>query len=324
MPVSVLQLLLLSTISLSVLESPSQKLRTDHDSALRALAEDEEKVIQIPSGPRIVTLDGRITETVIALGRADDIVGLDSTSVYPPRIVKDKTEVGYVRMLSAEGVLSLLPEVIIASGSAGPPQAVEQIKKSGVRWINLDFEDTPAGTRKLIQKLGSLFQKKPEAAQLITSLDNDLQSAFEISRSFEKKPRILFIYARGSRVLNVAGKKTSAHEIIQLTGAINAFDEIEGYRPLTAESVIAAAPDIILMMEKGKKSLGGSPGILRLPGIPLTPAGKMNRIISMPDMKLLGFGPRLGEAVLDLTKSIQKVTSSKNKMPTAPPPIRRR
>ena len=106
-------------------------------------------------------------------------------------------------------------------------------------------------------------------------------------------------------MLNISGHTTSAHSMIELAGAENAFGDVDGFKPMTSEAVVAAAPDAILMLSRGVDSIGGDTKILDLPGIALTPAGKNKALIVMDDLKLLGFGPRLGEAVLELTNKLK-------------------
>tara|TARA_Y100001934_G_scaffold266197_1_gene345353 strand:- start:1382 stop:1807 length:426 start_codon:yes stop_codon:yes gene_type:complete len=118
-----------------------------------------------------------------------------------------------------------------------------------------------------------------------------------------KKPKkVLFIYARGAGSANVAGAKTAGDEMIRLAGGINAVQEYEGYKPINAESIAAAAPDVILLTTRGLKSIGGADAVAKMEGIALTPAAKNQAIVALDDLMLLGFGPRTGEAVLALSK----------------------
>ena len=254
---------------------------------------------------KLVTLGGSITETVVALGHHAKIVAVDTTSVYPSDVVSTLPNVGYVRKLSSEGILSLAPTMVIATSDAGPKIALDQVKSTGVKVEIVEKGHTVAKTKSAIQSLGKLLGEEKKAADLVSNIDVKLAEAKLVSEQYTKKPRILFIYARGARVLNVSGKNTSAHSVIELAGAENAFGNVEGYKPLTAEAVVAAQPDVILMLSRGVDSLGGEPKVLELPGLKLTPAGKNKRVVVMDDMKLLGFGPRLGDAVLELSKALK-------------------
>lgn len=250
---------------------------------------------------RVVSLGGSITETIVALGHKDALIGIDTTSVYPPEVVSKLPSVGYLRQLSTEGVLSLEPGVIIASDHIGPKTVVDQLKKSGVKIEMFDKDLTPESATKNIRRLGEIFGESTKAEALVSALEAKLADAKKLSQTFTKKPKVLFIYARGSRVLNISGHSTSAHAVIELAGGTNAFGDIEGFKPMTSEAVVAAQPDVILMLSRGVGSIGGEAKVFDLPGIALTPAGKNRQVLVMDDLKLLGFGPRLGEAILELT-----------------------
>ena len=178
--------------------------------------------------PRIVSLGGSLTEAIIALGHADKIVGVDTTSVYPPDVVKDFAKVGYVRQLSAEGILSLEPELIISTNHAGPKMAVEQIKKSGVKFEEFSSDYSVEGTKGYIKRLGEVLKEEKKAAGMVEAIDKGIAQSKEISKGFKRKPKVLFIYARGARMLNISGHTTSAHSMIELAGAENAFGDVDG------------------------------------------------------------------------------------------------
>jgi len=258
------------------------------------------------SKKRIVSLGGNLTETIIALGHESKIVGVDTTSVYPPEKVKSYTKVGYLRRLSAEGILSLRPTAVFASEGAGPANTVEKLKRTGVIFTTFKNDYTVASSKALISSLGAQLNSSDAAKRINQDIDQKVAAAKKISGKFTKKPKVLFVYARGARILNVAGKNTSAHAMIELAGGENVFGKVEGFKPMTSEAVIAAQPDYILMLARGVESIGGNEKVLSLPGIELTPAGKNKNFIIMDDLKLLGFGPRLGDAVLELTKHLSK------------------
>lgn len=138
--------------------------------------------------------------------------------------------------------------------------------------------------------------------KIIRRLQADLAAARSLIVQVEPRPRVLFIYARGAGTLNVSGTGTPADEMIRLAGGINAISLYEGFKPLTAEAAIAAAPDVFLLPQRGLSSLGGVEGLLALPGLALTPAGRARRVAALEDLYLLGFGPRTGRAVGDLAR----------------------
>jgi iron complex transport system substrate-binding protein len=250
---------------------------------------------------RVVSAGGAITETVYALGAEKCLVGADTSSVYPEAAAK-LPQVGYMRMLSAEGVLSLKPGVLLTTVEGGPPNVLEQIRGAGVEVLQLSNEHTVAAVEERIRKVAAALKVETKADAVIESMRKDLKAAEEKVKTFSGKPRVLFIYARGGGTVNVSGTKTAADAIIALAGGVNAVTGYEGYKPLTAEAAVAAAPDFILVTSRGLEGAGGIDNFLKQPGLELTPAGKNRRVIAMDDLYLLGFGPRLGQAALELCR----------------------
>ena len=252
---------------------------------------------------RIVTLGGAVTEIVYALGAGDQVVGVDASSVYP-EAATEKPDVGYFREVPAEGVLSLDPSLILALDGTGPPAVLDQFRSAGVRTVLVPDEPIVSGTKQKIRKIGDLLGREAAADSLIRGMEEDLEAARALRNDVETTPRVLFIYARGTGSMSVAGWGSSAEAVIELAGAENAITGFEDYKPMAAEAVVSAKPDVILMLTRGLDSIGGVDGLLEQPGIPLTPAGKNRRIVTLDDLLLLGFGPRLGTAVKRLTKKL--------------------
>ncbi|HOE98053.1 MAG TPA: hemin ABC transporter substrate-binding protein [Candidatus Sumerlaeota bacterium] len=250
---------------------------------------------------RIVSLGGTLTEIVHALGAGDCLVGVDQSSTYPPE-VEDLPRLNYHRQVSAEGVLSLNPTLVLLTPEAGPPSAVQQLRDAGVRLITITGDDSTTGSMKRVEEVGAALGKPEIAAEIVRRMRADLEQAEAFAAQAPHRPRVLFIYARGLGTLMVGGRGTPADTMIRLAGGANATGTIEGFKPLTAEAVVEAAPDIVLMMSKGLESLGGREGLLSIPGVAQTPAAQQGRLILMDDLYLLGFGPRLGQAARDLAQ----------------------
>lgn len=261
--------------------------------------------VRIEDASRIITLGGPLTELVFALGAGDQVVARDSSSSFP-EAVNDLPDVGYQRALSAEGVLALDPTLILATTEAGPPEAIEQLKNSGVTFLMLESEDTPEGVAEKIRGFAQALGREAEGEELIASIEADLAEAQSVASSYAETPRVMFIYARGAGAVSVAGIETGAHTMIELAGGENAVVEYEGYKPLTAEAAVAAAPDVILLMSSGLESVGGEAGVLELPGIAQTPAADNGHIVAMDGLYLLNFGPRMGEAARELAVAIHE------------------
>ena len=258
-------------------------------------------------GP-LVTLGGSITETVFALGQGDKVVGVDVSSLHPAGATK-LPKVGYYRQVSAEGVISLAPKMVIASASSGPKDVLEKITNVGIRLESIPATKTFAGAKARIQAIAQLVGAEDKGKELIAKMDQQIQGV----KKAQTPKKVLFIYARGAGSLNVAGSKNAADEMIRLAGGVNAVTEYEGYKPINSESIVAAAPDVILMTSRGLKSVGGVEAVTKLKGIELTPAAKNKAIIEVDDLLLLGFGPRTGEAVMDLAQKLSATANPESK-----------
>jgi iron complex transport system substrate-binding protein len=256
--------------------------------------------VTITDTSRIVTIGGSVTEIVFALGAGDQVVARDDSSLYPPE-VSALESVGYVRQLSAEPVLALEPTLIITTPDAGPPEAIEQLRASEVTFLVIPHEATLEGVITSVETVATALSREDDGAAIIERIQTDYAEAQALLETVETRPRVMFVYARGAGAVSVAGTNTSAATMIELAGAENAVTEYEEYQPITAEAVVAAAPDVILMMRRGLESVGGIDGMLEQPGIAQTPAGENRRIVAMDDLYLLGFSTRMGTAVLDLT-----------------------
>jgi iron complex transport system substrate-binding protein len=258
---------------------------------------------QISDTIKIVSLNGTLTEVLSGLGLEQNIVGVDVTSTYPASI-NSKPKLGHNRNIAAEGVLALQPDVVLGLKKDFNPTLAQQFKSAGTRLILFDQEYSPAGTRALINALSdSLKVSKSKSDSLIKQLDADLEI---VIRNADPKPKVLFIYARGSGTMMVAGEGTNVEDIIELSGGQNAVTGFKDFKPLTAESLVKANPDVILLFDSGLQSLGGIDGFLKVQGVEQTNAGKNKRIVEMDGQFLTGFGPRLGKAVAELSQKIKK------------------
>ncbi|WP_372472897.1 hemin ABC transporter substrate-binding protein [Capnocytophaga sp. ARDL2] len=255
---------------------------------------------QLVSNQRIVSLNGAVTEVLAKIGVANQIVGVDVTSTYPENIKETAQDLGHVKKIAVEAILQLKPTLVIGTSTDFEPEMEEQLKNAGVETLIIDQEFTVDGTKKLIASVSEKMNFK-STQELFDSIDNQIASV-KIS---ENKPKVLFIYARGAGMLMVAGKGTQLHNIIELAGGENAAAAIEDFKPLTPEALLTNNPDVILMFDKGLESVGGIDGVLKIEGIEATNAGKNKKIISMDGQFLSGFGPRLGEAVVELNKLLQ-------------------
>lgn len=248
---------------------------------------------------KIVSLNGAITETIAALGSASEIVGVDVTSTFPDSIKTIAQDLGHIRTITLEPIVALQPTVVIATEKDLNPELQAKIKEAGieVQLINQDY--SAEGAKKLITQVGEILGKK-DTKILTDKIDADLAKLTVL----EKKPKVLFIYARGAGTLQVAGEKTPFEKIIQMAGGENAVKGFEDFKPLTPEALVEGNPDVILLFDSGLASLGGVDGLLAVPGIAQTTAGKNKAVVTLDGGLISNFGPRTGEAAAALNKAL--------------------
>lgn len=251
----------------------------------------------------VVSVGGDISEIVCALGARERLAAVDSTSTWPTELAV-LPRVGYLRQLGAEGVLSLRASLVLAAAQAGPPVVLEQLRAAGMNVVTL-----PAGygfdvLRHKVAMVGAALGMADAAAALNVRLETawgQAQAAVRVAR--QRAPRVLFLLAHGGSP-QMAGEDTAAGTMLRLAGARNALGGVRGYKPLGAEALVAAAPDLVLTTDEGLQAIGGREALLALPGMVLTPAGAAARVLSFDAMYLLGFGPRLPQAVGDLAAAL--------------------
>lgn len=250
---------------------------------------------------RIVAVGGAVTEIVYALGEGDRLVARDSTSTYPPE-ASVLPDVGYIRRLSPEGVLSVSPDLILAEEGAGPPEAVTLLRAAAIPFVEVPDGFTAAAVLDKIRAVGEAIDRPEAAAALADKVAADLDAARDGAHAEGK--RVLFILSmQGGRIL-ASGTGTAADGMIRLAGATNAVTDFEGYKPLTDEAVTRAAPDVILMMDRDGDHAAANATLLSHPALAPTPAAAAEAVVRMDGMYLLGFSVRTAEAVRDLVQAL--------------------
>lgn len=260
------------------------------------LADAEGKAIERGDARRLVVVGGALTEIVHALGAEANLVAVDTTSMYPPEALKRLPNVGYMRALSAEGVLSLKPSLILAEGDAGPPAALAQMRNAGAALVLLRKDPTPAGVVYKIRAAARVLGREAKGEALAAAFEADMAALAAAIAKAGQRPRVVFILG-ASRGLLAAGQDTGADHMIALAGGVNAIQGYTGYKPLSGEAVIAGRPDVILATEHGLAQIGGAARLLARPELAPTPAGRAKRVVAMDALLLLGFGPRTPRGV---------------------------
>lgn len=254
---------------------------------------------------RIISLSGFITELLYNLDMGNQIVGVDVTSTYPDQ-VKNVSQLGHISQISAEGIMSLDPDLILVDAQQMSQNPVfSQLASSGVEILPVKTQFTLHNAytvaEQLSQYLGIDDQKLLTLKQQI---DQDSLTLVDFKNQINDPAKVLFIYARGAGNLMVAGKETSAAAIIECAGGINTIEEFQGFRALTAESLLESNPDVVLMFKSGLASFDNVEGLSQIPGMSQTAAFKNKKIIAMDGHYLTSFGPRVGKAALELSQKL--------------------
>ncbi|MEG0931159.1 heme/hemin ABC transporter substrate-binding protein [Algoriella sp.] len=285
--------LFISTAILALLASCNKESKTDNTT--------ETKTEATVSNEKIVSLNGAITEILADLGEENNLVGVDVTSTFPASVKEKAKDLGHVRSLSIEALLALKPTKVYATDKDLTPEQIAQLKNAGITVEIIKQDYSVDGTKALIKTIATSLNKTDYDA-INTKIDTDLKAL----KPLATKPKVLFIYARGAGNLMVAGKNTPVEKIITIAGGENVITEFEDYKPLTPEAVVKGNPDYILMFDSGLQSIGGVDGVLKLEGVSTTNAGKNKKIIAMDGGLLSGFGPRVGQAAVQLNQLLQK------------------
>jgi iron complex transport system substrate-binding protein len=276
--------------------------------------------VTISDSSRVVSVGTALTETVYALGAGSRLVGVDNSSgEYLPQAA-GLPKVGPRTALNAEGILSLKPTLVIITSDAGPPQVIDQLKTSGVTTLTLNANYSVEAVKKKVQLIARALGLDAQGEELSNSIDSDMMKVKRLMDSALATPKVLFV-GRGPNMPNatMSGSGTTIDEMIKVAGGKNPMTAFEGFKEMTDEAVVSAAPDIILMTEKSFERSGGVDGVLKFPGVALTPAGRNRRIVAVSDMYFQGFGPRIGRAIYDLILKLHPEVKAENKGETTTP-----
>ncbi len=257
------------------------------------------------AGPkRVVTLGGDVTEIVYALGEGKRLVGRDATSSWPEEAA-GLPNVGYFRQLGAEGVLSLKPDLILATAQAGPAETLKQIGGTGVKIVTMPDGYSPDGLVRKIETIANALGQPEKGARLAAELKQQTDAAQALITGMPGRPKVLFIIAAGGGAPLAAGTQTAADAMVKLAGGENVFGAHTGYKAVSLEATAAAGPEAIVMMAQTLENLGGVTGVTEHPALRLTPAAKSGRVIARDGIYMLGFGPRLPQAMVEVARAIR-------------------
>jgi len=244
----------------------------------------------------LISLGGPVTEIVVALGEEERLVAVDSTSRHPARLA-ELPDVGYVRALSAEAILSLAPDLVLATPEAGPPAVLSQLESAGVAVVRVPNEPTPDGLGDKIRVVAEALGREAEGRVLAERLGRDLAQLRRALGEAEEAPRVLFLLSISRGATLAAGQGTTVAAMIELAGGRNAAAAMEGYKPLNPEAAVEMDPEVVLVTPQTLEALGGAEALFARPELVGSSAARAGRLLTLDAQLLIGFGPRTGAAL---------------------------
>jgi iron complex transport system substrate-binding protein len=260
------------------------------------------RTVTVADASRIVSVGGTVTEILYALGLGDRIVGVDLTSNFP-EAANDKPKVGYMRALSAEGVLSLGPTVILAIEDSGPPEVIDVLEQASVPFVLVPKAHDSAGVAASIRLIADAVGETEKGAALADAVAADLATVEAMLVRIAERRKAVFVLGVGGGAPTVAGSGTAAADMFALAHVENALAEADGYKPASDEATVAAAPDAVVLMADRSHHLTDEQ-VLAVPAFAGTPAAANGRLIRMSGGYLLNFGPRTAHATRDLAAAV--------------------
>jgi len=274
----------------------------------------EGRSVEITDVDRILPVDisGTIAATVFGLGLGDAVVGRDSSTAFAgTEDLPVVTKSGHT--LNAEAILELAPTVMLTDTTIGPKEMRQQLRDAGIAVVVVSSERRADTTGALVTEIATALGVPDRGKELADRLASDVAAAVAevdgiVPAEASERPRMLFLYVRGSaNVYYIFGRDSGADSLIDAVGGVDVASEIgwEGMKPMTAEALVAAQPDVLVMMTDGLASVGGVDGLVeRIPALAQTPAGAHRRVVDMADAEILSFGPRTAEVIRALARAV--------------------
>jgi len=267
--------------------------------------------ITVESIERIIPLDGDIAEVVFALGLGDRVVATDLSATYPPE-ADDLPQIGYQRALSTEPIAAFNPTVLLATALAGPPETLDELQRLGFPLIIVPNPPTSLGPGMKIRAVAAALGVPSRGEALAAEVEDAIAGATVEGECTQDCPRVLMIYVRGTSAQLVFGESSPTRWLIEAAGGVDVSREIGVVdpTPISAEAIVSAAPDVLITTELGLESVGGLDGLLEIPGLAGTPAGREGRVLTYDAQLLLGNGPRVPDLLIQLASDLKTVSET--------------
>jgi iron complex transport system substrate-binding protein len=286
------------TVFLAILVSSLLVLGATAKNAALVITDMTGALVTVSDTTRIVTLGSSLTETVYALGAGKNLIAVDATSNFP-NAAKQLFQLPSARSATLEPILKQKPSLVLALDTA-LPETIAGLRQFGVPTVVLRHKDELENTQSRIRLVAEVLGLSTRGEDLVRRLQKDLALAKSLYSTLQTRPKVMFLYSGSNGRITVSGRDTAANAIIGLAGGRNPFQGYTGYAPLSQEATLLENPDVVLMTSLSWAGVGGTEGLLQLPGIANTNAGRGKRFLNFDGNYLLGFGPRTGQAVLEL------------------------
>ena len=253
---------------------------------------------------RVAVIGGSLLEIVYALGEEGKVVARDTTGIFPPEATA-LPDVGYMRTLSPEGVLSVNPSALLVVEGSGPPEALDVLSKGSIPYVTVPEDFSHQGILAKVRAVGQALGVTDKAEALAATLDADLKTAEAATSQIPdaERKRVLFVISVQEGKIRAAGSGTAAHGIITLAGGINPLAEMQGYQTLSDEALITANPDYVVMMQNSGAG-DFSADLAANAALAASPALQRGHLLKVDGAFMLGFGPRTPKAILTLAHEL--------------------
>ncbi len=283
---------------------------TAPSSAARTYVDARGKTVTIESTERIIPLDGDVAEVVFALGLGDRVVATDLSATYPPE-ADALPQIGYQRALNTEPILEFDPTLLIGTDIAGPPEVIDELERVGVPVVIVPTPSDASGPGTKIRAIAEVLGVPEEGERLADDVEAAIASATPADPADSPVAglRVAMLYLRGPGTQLLFGDDMSIDWLIEATGAVNVADDlgVVDTADISAEALLGAAPDVLLVTEDGLASVGGIDGLLALPSVAGTPAALNGAVLSYDAQLMLGNGPRTGEFLATLVHDLTEL-----------------
>lgn len=311
-------LVMIATLSLVQSAQPSFAAQSDPATPVAAspqlpvtVTSKGDEQVTVTDVSRIVPLSGDVAEIIWSIGLGANIVGVDVSATYPEELAS-LPQIGFERQLSAEGILSLNPTVVIGKEQAGPPAVLDQVRAAGVPVVIVSEPQTIDAPAAKIRSVSAALGLAEAGEALATKTQAEIDAAQAFAATAQTNPTVMFLYVRGGGTQLIGGAGSVADAMIAAAGGVDAgvAAGVKGFVPVTAEAMIAAQPDVIVVPVSGLDSIGGMDALMEVPGVAETPAGKNGRIFAYDDLLLLGMTPRTGQMIDQLARDLHPELAS--------------